>query len=267
MILVNDLIELTGSRKEQLEFLFGDEGDVELRSAEDVKALTDRKLARFKRAREAALENTRLYLSMVEELDVYVATSMRKREDFRTMAAFCDEVFGDARLKELEVRYFDPTMSAATGHVDKGIIECLMVKAAKVLVYVAGAGETLGKDAEFTMALSQGKPVIIYCDDEDRERFYRDVHPLTRLIDFNTGVPVGAIVTSSRDVVTTLLNRILRNEMEYRLDQTKPGFLVLREALTGSVVRLQTSDEMLHETFWNYYHAKDRGRDKPEASA
>lgn len=260
MILVNDLLELTGSRKEQLEFLFGDEGTVELRSKEDLKALTSRKVGRFERAREAALENTRLYLSMVEELDVYVATSMRKRDDFRVMATFCDEIFGDIGLKRLEVRYFDPTMSAATGHVDKGIIECLMVKAAKVLVYVAGAGETLGKDAEFSMALSQGKPVIIYCDDANREQFYREVHPLTRLIDFNTGVPVGAMVTSSRETVKKLLNRILRNEMEYELDQTKPGFLVLREALTGSVVRLQTSDEMLHETFWNYYHAKDRIR-------
>lgn len=258
MILVNDLLALTGARQEQLEFLFGDEGSVELRSVEDVKALTDRKLDRFANARQAALENTRLYLSMVEELDVYVATSMRKRDDFRAMAAFCDEVFGDSGLRQLEIRYFDPTMSAATGHVDKGIIECLMVKAAKVLVYVAGSAETLGKDAEFTMALSQGKPVIIYCEDKERERFYREVHPLMRLIDFNSGVPVGAIVTNARETVTNLLNRILRNEMEYELDQTKPGFLVLREALTGSVVRLQTDDRMLHETFWNYYHANDR---------
>jgi hypothetical protein len=267
MILVSDLLALTGARQEQLEFLFGDEANVELRSSEDVKALTDRKLTRFKNARQAALEDTRLYLSMVEELDVYVATSMRKRDDFRAMAAFCDAVFGDLGLRQLETRYFDPTMSAATGHVDTGIIECLMVKAAKVLVYVAGLTETLGKDAEFTMALSQGKPVIIYCEDEERERFYREVHPLMRLIDFNSGVPVGAIVTSSRETVTSLLNRILRNEMEYELDQTKPGFLVLRETLTGSVVRLQTNDVMLHETFWNYYHANDRGVRVADGSA
>src|SRR5439155_21498221 len=134
-------------------------------------------------------------------------------QDFRDMASFCSDVFSDPGLRSLELRYFDPTMSAAQGHVDKGLIECLMVKAAKVLVYVAGSSETLGKDAEFTMALSQGKPVIIYCDDEERERFYRDVHPLTRLIDFNSGVPVGAMVTHSREIVRTLLNRILRNEM------------------------------------------------------
>lgn len=267
MILLNDLLELTGERKEQLQFLFGDDGLVELRSQADLRAVTDDKLGRFKHARAAALDNTRLYLSMVEELDVYVATSMRKRDDFRAMGALCEEIFGDAGLRQLEVRYFDPTMSAAMGHVDKGIIECLMVKASKVLVYVAGSGETLGKDAEFAMALSQGKPVIIYCEDEERERFYREVHPLIRLIDFNSGVPVGAMVTSSRQKVTELLNRILRNQLEYELDQTKPGLLVLRESLTGSVVRLQTSDEMLHETFWNYYHAKDRGSAREETRA
>jgi hypothetical protein len=42
--------------------------------------------------------------------------------------------------------------------------------------------------------LSLGKPVIFYCDHQQRYRFYRDVHPLSRLIDFNTGVAVGAMV-------------------------------------------------------------------------
>ena len=37
----------------------------------------------------------------------------------------------------------------------------------------------------------------------------------------------------------------------------KPGFLRLKEKLTDSVVRLQTNDQLLNETFWNHYH-KDR---------
>ena len=36
----------------------------------------------FQYARQAALKNTTKYLSVVNELDVYVATSMRTREDF-----------------------------------------------------------------------------------------------------------------------------------------------------------------------------------------
>jgi len=41
------------------------------------------------------------------------------------------------------------------------------------------------------------------------------------------------------------------------LEQPKPGFLRLKERLTDSVVRLQTNDQLLNETFWNHYH-KDR---------
>jgi hypothetical protein len=240
-------------RQQQLQFSADDLMGVTVSNAEELQERLMNHQRTFEVAREAALENTRLYLSMVEELDAYVATSMRTRQDFRDMAAFCDEVFADPGLRSLEVRYFDPTLSAAQGHVDKGLIECLMVKAAKVLVYFAGEKETLGKDAEFTMALSQGKPVVIYCENTARERLYRDIHPLTRLIDFTTGIAVGAMVTTSKDVVAELLNRILRNTMEYELAQTKPGFLVLREGLTSSVVRLQTSDAMLQETFWNYF--------------
>ena len=47
-----------------------------------------------------------------------------------------------------------------------------MVKYAKVLVYCAGEWESYGKDAEAAMALSLGKPVIFYCDEERRHRFY-----------------------------------------------------------------------------------------------
>ncbi|HWG08502.1 MAG TPA: hypothetical protein VN672_05795 [Solirubrobacteraceae bacterium] len=209
---------------------------------------------RFSAARTVALENTRLYLSRIDDLDVYVATSMRTRDDFREMARFCDHVFNDDRLKSLNLRYFDPTLSAADGHEDKGLIECLMVKCAKVLVYFAGTRDSYGKDAEAAMALSLGKPVIFYCDAEYRKKFYRDVHPLSRLIDFNTGVAVGAMVATDPDEVSELIRRILGNEMEYSIDQPKSGYLRLRERLTGSVVRLQTNDALLRETFWNYYH-------------
>ena len=42
----------------------------------------------FTRARRAALSNTAMYLSMVGDLDVYIATSMRNRDDFREMSDF-----------------------------------------------------------------------------------------------------------------------------------------------------------------------------------
>lgn len=246
-----------GNHKErQQEFTFSADDVLEenVSSESELVLKFDAVAAKFLKAREAALKNTRLYLSMVGDLDVYVATSMRTRKDFRDMASTCEKIFADDRLKDLQLRYFDPTLSAAAGHEDKGLIECLMVKCAKVLVYCAGEKESYGKDAEAAMALSLGKPVIFYCDQEQRRRFYRDVHPLSRLIEFNSGIAVGAMVTDSTSEVSELLYRIFENKLEYVLEQPKSDNLRLKEKITKSVIRLQSSDQMLTETFWNYYH-------------
>jgi hypothetical protein len=48
---------------------------------------------KFAAARKAALDNTRYYLSMVNDLDVYVATSMRSRGDFRQNGGYVRENF------------------------------------------------------------------------------------------------------------------------------------------------------------------------------
>ena len=260
-IKIRDLIEGKSSSawaERQHEFIFSAD-DVLEDTVESEKEMLDKydSIAnKFLKSRNLALENTRFYLSMVGDLDVYVATSMRTRQNFRKMADTCDEIFGDENLSDLNLRYFDPTLSAAAGHEDKGLIECLMVKCAKILIYCAGERESYGKDAEAAMALSLGKPVIFYCDQQQRSRFYRDVHPLSRLIEFDTGIAVGAMVSDSTEEVSKLLFRIFENQMKYVLEQPKPGYLRLKETLTESVVRLQTNDQMLSETFWNYYHNK-----------
>lgn len=243
----------------QQEFIFSADEvlDEKVTSQLEIAEKYGRIEGKFTEARTAALDNTRYYLSMLSDLDVYVATSMRTRQDFRNMADTCDRIFADNRLKQLNLRYFDPTLSAAAGHEDKGLIECLMVKCAKVLLYCAGEKESYGKDAEAAMALSLGKPVIFYCDEGQRRRFYRDIHPLSRLIEFETGIAVGAMVTDNPEHVSELLHRIFENRMDYELEQAKPGYLRLKEGMTGSVVRLQTNDQLLSETFWNHYH-KDR---------
>jgi hypothetical protein len=243
---------------QQLLFSAEDILDEEIKTDQDIETKYTRVAESFFSARNMALQNTRYYLSMVNDLDVYVATSMRTREDFRKMADICEKVFSDERLRKLNLRYFDPTLSAADGHEDKGLIECLMVKTAKVLVYFAGQKDSYGKDAEAAMALSLGKPVIFFCDEKQRQVFIRDVHPLSRLIDFDTGVAVGAIVTSSIDEVIELLCKIFRNKMEYELEQPKLGYIKLKERITQSVVRLQTNDTLLRETFWNYYHEQTK---------
>ena len=257
---VKDLLEGAYEKGEfverQLQFtLSADEFLEEIVTQEtDLRQRIDRVSTAFDRARSVALANTEAYLSMVGDLDTYVATSMRSRDDFRFMADFCDQIFSHADLQSFRLRHFDPTLSAADHHEDKGLIECLMVKCTKVLILYAGRGDSYGKDAEAAMALSLGKPVIIYADQEYRSRFFRDIHPLSRLIDFNTGVAIGAMVATCPEEVVELLRRIFSNELEYELAQTYPGYLVLKEKTTGSVVRLQTSNALLRETFWNHYH-------------
>lgn len=245
-----------GDRQQEFVFSADDVLEESVASEKEIEEKYERAANKFFESRNAALQNTRHYLSMVSDLDVYVATSMRKRQDFRNMANTCERIFSDKRLKELRIRYFDPTLSAASGHEDKGLIECLMVKCAKVLVYCAGETESYGKDAEAAMALSFGKPVIFYCDHERKSRFYREVHPLSRLVEFETGVAVGAMVTDSLEEVSELVFRIFENKMEYRLEHQKSGYLRLKETLTDSVVRLQTNDQLLTEAFWNHYQRR-----------
>ncbi|MGE3857329.1 MAG: hypothetical protein AB7G21_10290 [Dehalococcoidia bacterium] len=240
--------QLVFSADDMLNVYVSNEDDL-LRAFETIKI-------RFSKARELALKNTRKYLSMVGDLDVYVATSMRSSADFRSVADLCERVFETSPLSRFSVRYFDPTLSAATNHEDKGVIECLMVKRAKVLLYNAGPKDSYGKDAEAAMALSLGKPVIFFCDEAQRQNFYQEVHPLSRLVHFDTGVVVGAMVTDSEEEVATLMDRLFSNAMEYDLVQKAPGYLVLRERLTGSSVRLQTNDVLLRETFWNHYNSR-----------
>ena len=67
------------------------------------------------------------------------------------------------------------------------------------------------------------------------------------------------MVTDRLEDVSELLVRLFHNRMEYSLEQSSPGFLRLKETLTNSVVRLQTNDRLLIETFWNHYH-KDVGK-------
>jgi hypothetical protein len=229
-----------------------------IKSEDEIRELIKPITEKYLKARKSALENTKLYLSIVNDLDVYVATSMRTKEDFVSMAKDCDYIFKNNKLEQQRLRYFDPTMSAADVHEDKGIIECLMVKCSKTLLYFAGEKDSYGKDAEVAMALSLGHPAIILCpqtvDGERRMKFFRDTHPLSRLINFETGVVVGSMITQDNDVAIELLSRVFDNSMEYELTSNSDGYFRLKEKLTQSVVRVQTNSKMLRESFWNYYH-------------
>lgn len=239
--------------------------DEQISSLSDIDRIIEPLYERFKDARTKALENTKLYLSIINDLDVYVATSMRSKQDFITMADNCYSIFHDAELKKMNLRYFDPTISAAEGHDDKGLIECLMVKCAKVLIYTSGDKDSYGKDAEAAMALSSGKPVIFFCTNDIRKHIAKNIHPLSKLIDFETGVANGAMITGDIQEVIVLLKRIFKNDMNYTLTKQKisiknedgeiieKAYFKLKDKLTISTVRVQTSDLFLSKSFWSHY--------------
>ncbi|MFT5171339.1 MAG: hypothetical protein ACI9BD_001114 [Candidatus Marinamargulisbacteria bacterium] len=229
--------------------------DVEVGSQEDVLSAHKAIAERFLSAREAALGNTDLYVSLASELDVYMATSMRTKADFDRVSDACEQIFEAEVGQDLNLRYFNPTTSAAANSIDKGIIENLMVSCAKALVYTVGEKDSFGKDVEAAMALTSGKPVIFLCDDEKKRGFFMDVHPLGRLMHASTGVLNGIIVCRDEDEVSEVLGRTFSNQMAYKVEQSpKPGYFRVVDTLTGSTVRVQTNNKLLKDAFWNCFH-------------
>ena len=89
--------------KEQQLLIAADEILDDLVSSEtDIDEKCGRVAGTFTKSREAALQNTRYYLSMVNDIDIYIATSMRTRKDFREMATTCETIFKNDQLIPLD---------------------------------------------------------------------------------------------------------------------------------------------------------------------
>jgi hypothetical protein len=111
-----------------------------------------------------ATRNQNTYLTW-DHMDVYFATSMRKAWEYKDLYDFIECLTTAEELKELELRYFDPTQAFTDNRVNKGLVEALMLKRARCTVYSVQDTDTLGKDSELASTLAQGKPVIAYIPD------------------------------------------------------------------------------------------------------
>lgn len=107
------------------------------------------------------LQNLCAYLSE-PFIDVYVATSMREHADFVAVNSFVEAVFSHADIQLLHLRYFNPTQSWIDDRVAKGLVEALMLRRSKLTIYMAQRTDTFGKDSEASVALGQGKAVVVY---------------------------------------------------------------------------------------------------------
>jgi hypothetical protein len=130
-------------------------------------ALRERK-ARLTKVREDAVVNADIYLTW-DHMDVYFATSMRKKSEYEDLHAFVTRLMDDPEIRKLKLRCFDPTQSFTDQRVDKGLVESLMLRRAKCTVYSVQDIDTMGKDSELAATLAQGKPVIAYIPDIDVE--------------------------------------------------------------------------------------------------
>lgn len=131
---------------------------------------TDKEIKTFQ---EIGQKNTDLYLTW-DYMDVYVATSMREEWEYKDCWDFVEKVFSNEELRDLKLRYFNPTQSYVPNRIDKGLIEGLMLKRAKCTIYLAQETDTLGKDSELAATLAQGKPVIAFVPKitDDNEQTY-----------------------------------------------------------------------------------------------
>jgi len=126
---------------------------------------------------EVALQNQTAYLAS-DHLDVYVATSMRARHEFISVGRTVREIFNDPAIKQLNLRWFDPTQAYCRNRIDKGLAEALMLRRAICTIYLAQETDTLGKDSELASTLAQGKPVIAYVPEVDDKYFSDHVNIL-----------------------------------------------------------------------------------------
>jgi len=107
-----------------------------------------------------------------DHLDVYVATSMRLRHEYTFINRLTAGLFQHEELKELKLRWFDPTQAYCDNRIDKGLSEALMLRRAKCTLYLAQESDTLGKDSELASTLAQGKPVVAYIPNGDDEYYH-----------------------------------------------------------------------------------------------
>jgi hypothetical protein len=201
-------------------------------------------LLRQEKAREIGRKNTLRYLSL-PYVDVYVATSMREAPDFVSQHRFTESVFKNDSVKDLKLRFFDPTLSYEDDRVTKGLIECLMLQRASVTLYNAGTADTMGKDSELAATLAQGKPVIVYVPEgaafDRRADTFKLDHPLGLQIDHDTGVAHGILVARTPEHCAKLIRGVLLNSLDLHILH-EGGLYLLEERTTGSVVRVVTDN-------------------------
>lgn len=82
-------------------------------------------------------------------------------------------------------------------------------------------------------------------------------HPLGIQVDLNKGVANGVLVVRTLDKLAELLYAILTNDYEFDIEPENPHIngdsIKLIEKISGSVFRVMTKNQLLNNSFWNFY--------------
>jgi hypothetical protein len=131
-----------------------------------------KELKKMKEIVELGKQNFYRYLTY-DYMDVYIATSMRKKHEYILVNQFIKNLSSHELIKPLKLRFFDPTQAYCNERIDKGLVEGLMLKRAKCTIYLIQESDTFGKDSELAATLAQGKPVVAYIPEiKNKEEFF-----------------------------------------------------------------------------------------------
>jgi hypothetical protein len=81
-------------------------------------------------------------------------------------------------------------------------------------------------------------------------------HPLGIQVNLDTGVANGVLVVRSSSDCAKLIHRIVTGTLEFRIERKLVDgveYHFLCESISGSIFRVMTGDDMLSNSFWNYY--------------
>jgi len=109
----------------------------------------------------------------------------------------------------------------------------------------------MNTDAALTLLFEKARDVY-----DARARTLKESHPLGLQVNLATGVANGVFVVRKVDQCARLLERVVLNAMEFDIEEqpTERGVsFLLRERISGSVYRVMTGDELLTNSFWNFY--------------
>lgn len=90
---------------------------------------------------------------------------------------------------------------------------------------------------------------------DKRARILHEIHPLGLQVDLETGVGNGVLVARTCQQCVDLIYSTITQRLEFMIETSKDGTLLLKEQISGSVARVVTSDLLLTNSFWNFYPA------------